>query len=84
MARGWEREPDGATGAGLAKAHHFSAAENSPDAETLQLIRKKESIELSKVRVEREIHTAKNPRYKAILEKALTDLDAQLKEITAQ
>jgi len=42
------------------------------------LIRKKETLQLSRIRVVREMTTAQNPRYKAVLTKALADLDAQL------
>ncbi len=51
---------------------------NTPDARTLELIRKKENIVLSRTRVIRELKNAQNPRYKAVLNKALADLDAQL------
>jgi hypothetical protein len=43
------------------------------------LIRKKESIQLSRVRVIREMKSSQNPRYKALMVKALADLDEQLK-----
>ena len=49
--------------------------------ETLELIRQKESLLLSRTRVVRELDNAQNPRYKAILTKALADLDAQLSTI---
>jgi hypothetical protein len=44
----------------------------------LELLRRKESILLSRARVVRELSSAQNPRYKAVLTKALADLDAQL------
>jgi hypothetical protein len=47
------------------------------------LIRKKESIQLSRVRVLRELKSAQNPRYKALMVKALADLDAQLSTFKA-
>ena len=43
-----------------------------------ELIRKRETILLSRTRVVREMNSAQNPRYKGILSKALADLDAQL------
>lgn len=46
--------------------------------ETLDLLRKKESLLMSRNRVVRDIETAQNPRYKAVLTKALAELDAQL------
>jgi hypothetical protein len=78
MARGWEREPAAAAAAGVAKDHRAAVSENAPDPEELQLIRKKESIQLSRVRVIRELKSSQNPRYKALMVKALADLDAQL------
>lgn len=65
----------------MAKDHRDAVSENVPDPETLQLIRKKESIQLSRVRVIREMKSSQNARYKALMEKALADLDAQLKKV---
>jgi hypothetical protein len=47
------------------------------------LIRKKETILLSRTRVVRELKDVQNPRYKVVLTKALADLDAQLKTFAA-
>lgn len=63
----------------MAKDHRVAVSENVPDPEELQLIRKKESIQLSRVRVIREMKSSQNPRYKALMVKALADLDEQLK-----
>ena len=81
MARGWEREP--AAAAGLAEDHRDAVPGNTPDSEKLRLICKKESILLSRVRVIRELKSAQNPRYKALMVKALADLDAQLSTFKA-
>jgi hypothetical protein len=83
MARGWEREPSAAAAAGMAKDHRDAVSENTPDRETLRLIRKKESIQLSRVRVVTELKSSQNPRYKALLAKALAELDAQLEAFKA-
>jgi hypothetical protein len=78
MARGWESKSVEAQ-IDMAEAHHRSAVlEKQPDPEKLELIRRKESILLSRTRVLRELNTAQNPRYKAVLSKALADLDAKL------
>jgi hypothetical protein len=79
MARGWQRESAAAAAAGVARDRPATASENAPDPETLQLLRKKESIELSRVRVIRELKNSQNPRFKALMVKALADLEAQLK-----
>ena len=78
MARGWASKS--------IEAQIDAAKENYPSAlfhntlppEKLELIRKKESILLSRTRVERDLKSAQNPRYKALLTKALAELDAQL------
>ena len=49
--------------------------------EALAQIRKKEGLMLSRTRVVREMESAQNPRYKAVLGKALADLDAQLENL---
>ena len=78
MARGWESKSIEAQ-IDAAEVHHRSAViDNTPSPETLELIRKRESILLSRIRVERDLKSAQNPRYKALLTKALADLDAQL------
>jgi hypothetical protein len=46
-----------------------------------ELIRKKETLRLSVTRVTQELHSAQNPRYKALLEKSLVDLQVQLDKL---
>ena len=82
MARGWESKSVEA---------QIDAAENRPSAplsktpppEELELIRKRETILLSRTRVVRELQSAQNPRYKAVLSKALAELEAQLSTFAA-
>jgi hypothetical protein len=80
MARGWESKSVEAQ-IDLNGPRSRAALLNTPDAQTLELIRKKETIVLSRTRVLRELKSAQNPRYKAVLNKALADLDAQLATI---
>jgi hypothetical protein len=80
MARGWESKSVQAQ-IDMAEARRSAVLANVPDPETLELIRKKETIVLSRTRVLRELNSAQNPRYKAVLSKALADLDAQLSAI---
>jgi hypothetical protein len=83
MARGWESKAVEAQ-IDLAEAHHRpSRVAIAPDPETLDLIRRKENILLSRTRVVRELDNAQNPRYKAVLTKALAELEAQLTSIAA-
>ena len=51
---------------------------NAPDPATLDLIRRKESIALSRTRVVTELKSAQNPRYRELLNRTLADLDAKL------
>ena len=82
MARGWESKSVEAQ-IDMAEPHHRRAVlENGPDPEALEVIRKKETILLSRTRVVRELANAQNPRYIAVLEKALADLDAQLSQFS--
>jgi hypothetical protein len=83
MARGWESKSVEAQ-IDAAEVHRTSAvSENTPPPKVLEAIRRKETILLSRIRVVREMGSAQNPRYKALLNKALADLDAQLETITA-
>jgi len=79
MARGWEsKSVESQIDSAQRTERAVAVLENSPDPEELDLIRKKESILLSRTRVERELKSTQNPRYKALMTKALADLDAQL------
>ncbi len=82
MARGWESK---SVEAQIDAAEHRKSAVllNSPAPDELESIRKKENILLSRTRVVRELSTAQNPRYRLVLKKALTDLDAQLSTFAA-
>ena len=82
MARGWESKSVEAQ-IDMAESHHSAVFTNTPDPATLELIRKKETILLSRTRVVRELASAQNPRYRAVLRKALADLDAQLATFAA-
>lgn len=83
MARGWESKSAQAQ-ADMAGDRRSAVLDNTPDPKELELIRKKESILLSRTRVLHELSSAQNPRYKAQLNKALADLEAQLSSIAAQ
>lgn len=83
MARGWESKSVEAqidmAGTGLhSRGAAAAATVNAPAPARLEAIRKKENIVLSRTRVMHELESAQNPRYKAVLTKALADLDAQL------
>ena len=82
MARGWESK---SIEAQIDEAESLRSAdpENAIAPERLELIRKKETILLSRIRVVRDLNSAQNPRYKAQLNRALQDLDAQLATFAA-
>jgi|SRR5580693_5826871 hypothetical protein len=83
MARGWESKSVEAQ-IDAAQVHlHSAVLKKTPNPEMLETIRKKETILLSRTRVIREMESAQNPRYKAVLTKALADLEAQLSTIDA-
>ena len=77
MARGWESKSVEAQ-IDLALAGLSPRSAVVPDPSRLEVIRKKENIILSRTRVLHDLESARNPRYKAVLTKALADLDAQL------
>jgi hypothetical protein len=82
MARGWESK---SVAAQIDMAENRSAVARAKvlSAESLDLLRKKESILMSRTRVVRDLENAQNPRYRAIMSKALADLDAQLSTLAA-
>ena len=82
MARGWESKSVEAQ-IDMADAIRASATATAKrlTPEALDHIRRRESLTLSRTRVVRELESAQNPRYKVVLNKALADLDAQLKKL---
>jgi hypothetical protein len=82
MARGWESKSVEAQ-IDAAETNRSAVFQKAPSPESLELIRKKETMVLSRTRVVRELKNAQNPRYQAVLMKALADLDAQLSTFAA-
>jgi hypothetical protein len=83
MARGWESKSVEAQ-IDMAEVSRATIAQKELSIATLQLVRKRESLLMSRTRVVRELETAQNPRYKAVLSKALAELDAQLSSLKAE
>jgi len=77
MARGWESKSV-EDQIDMAEARSANARAKVLSEEAIEALRKKESILMSRTRVVRDIEHAQNPRYRAVLTKALADLDAQL------
>jgi len=80
MARGWESKSIEAQ-IDMAESRRAESTGRKLTPEALEAVRKREGLLLSRTRVVRELETAQNPRYKAVLTKALADLDAQLSMI---
>jgi hypothetical protein len=66
-----------------AESQRSAALKKIASREELEVLRKRETILLSRTRVVRELNNAQNPRYKEVLNKALADLEAQLSTFAA-
>jgi hypothetical protein len=82
MARGWESKSVEAQ-IDEAESQRSAALKKIASREELEVLRKRETILLSRTRVVRELNNAQNPRYKEVLNKALADLEAQLSTFAA-
>ena len=80
MARGWESKSV-EDQIDMAEARSANARAKVLSEEAIEALRKKESILMSRTRVVRDIESAQNPRYRAVLTKALADLDTQLSNL---
>ena len=83
MARGWESKSI-ETQIDMAEDRSAVARAKVLSQVSLDLLRKKESILMSRTRVVRDLENAQNPRYRAVLSKALADLDAQLSTLASE
>jgi hypothetical protein len=83
MARGWESKSV-ETQIDMAEDRSAVARAKVLSDVSLDLLRKKESILMSRTRVVRDLENAQNPRYRAVLSKALADLDAQLSTLAPE
>ena len=77
MARGWESKSV-EDQIDMSEPRRAVPVGGLQDPEQLAATRKKEGILLSRIRVVHDLESAQNPRYRAVLSKALADLDAQL------
>ena len=83
MARGWESKSV-EDQIDMAAARSANTRAKVLSEEAIEALRKKESILMSRTRVVRDIESAQNPRYRAVLTKALADLDAQLSTLATK
>lgn len=80
MARGWESKSV-ETQIDMSERRGRRPVKSAPASSApavVDIIRKKESLQLSVTRVTHELETAQNPRYRVLLEKSLADLQLQL------
>jgi hypothetical protein len=80
MARGWESK------AVEGQVQEFESKESRANKrqltqDQLEIRRKTELLLLSRARVEKELQSSQNPRYREQLNCALADLDAQLSKL---
>jgi hypothetical protein len=83
MARGWESK------AVEGQVQEFESKESRTQKlqltrEQLEIRRKIEILLLSRARVEKELQSSENPRYREQLNSALKDLDAQLAKLNSK
>jgi hypothetical protein len=77
MAKGWESKSAEAL-AGVFEVRTRAFDRNIPDSVTLDRIRQKESMLLSRTRILTDLKSAQNPRYRELLNRMLADLDTKL------
>ncbi|HZT33439.1 MAG TPA: hypothetical protein VFA33_26360 [Bryobacteraceae bacterium] len=80
MARGWESKSVESQIESAANERKSPSPEELDPAQ-LELLRKKETLLLSRTRVCRELATSQNLRYREVLKKALRDLNAMLSDL---
>jgi hypothetical protein len=82
MARGWEsKSVEAQIDMAEPRRRKRAMAVNSQEPDALDLIRKRESLLLSRTRVVQELSSAQNSRYRELLGKALADLDSNLAKL---
>ncbi len=80
MARGWESKSVESQ-IESAETHVRPPLNEQASPEKLELLRKRESINLSRTRVLRELEASQNPRYRDMMQKALADLNSELRRL---
>jgi hypothetical protein len=80
MARGWESKSVESQ-IESAEIQVRPPFDEQVPPEQLELLRKRESLNLSRTRVLRELETSQNPRYRNLMEKALADLNTELRRL---
>lgn len=82
MARGWEsKSVEEQIDMSEPRRRKRTLPVKPQAVDAFDLIRKRESLLLSRTRVVQEMNSAQNPRYRELLGKALADLDANLAKL---
>jgi hypothetical protein len=82
MARGWEsKSVEAQIDMAEPRRRKRGVIMKMEASNALDLIRKRESLLLSRTRVVQEMNSAQNPRYRELLGKALADLDSNLAKL---
>lgn len=80
MARGWESKSVESQ-IDASESRHVRAQQIQQSQEALLLQRERESLELSRTRVLRDLETARHPRHREQLAAALAHLDRQIEKL---
>lgn len=80
MARGWESKSVESQIESAETPVHPPRGEQI-SVQDLELLRRRESLKLSRTRVLRELETSQNPRYRTLMQKALADLNSELSRL---
>ena len=80
MARGWESKSVESQ-IDMAEARRSKPARPTAKTADIALVRKREGLLSSRTRVVRELENAQNARYRAVLTKALAELESQIAAI---
>ena len=80
MARGWESKSVESQ-IEAAETQVRPPLDEQIPAEQLELLRRRETLNLSRTRVLRELEASQNPRYRNLMEKALADLNSEIRRL---
>jgi hypothetical protein len=84
MARGWESKDVESQMEEREESRRQQADAKLLDSQTASRKRERESLELSRVRVLRDIEAAQNPKYREMLQRSLDHLNGKLSLLDSQ
>ena len=80
MAKGWESKSV-EDQIDMAESRRSSKAPPRLAPEAVERLRLRESLEMSRTRIVHDLEAAQNPRYRALLNKTLADLEVRLARV---